>query len=107
MEASKPKSKIERLIENLTGTTEHTYHSRVKSPNFAKDKSYLSDKDQSSPMPVLPRHQQSFVNDKSYLNDKDQSSPMPVLPRHQTLEEYNNARLASQSANSKNFRNFV
>ncbi len=62
LEPSKPKTRIERLLENLTGTTENNYHSNIKSANIY-DRSYLeSGANLEAPMPVLPKtHVDDFI----------------------------------------------
>ena len=76
MEASKPKTRIDRLLENLMGTTEQNYSSGApKTPN---------------------------VYDRSYL-DNHHEDPMPVIPNAQ---KYNDLNSRSESAHSQNFRNF-
>lgn len=64
MNASKSKSRIEKLLQNLTGTTEHSYHSNLKTPNFY-DKSYLENEFDEQPIPVIPQHQNIVDNPES------------------------------------------
>lgn len=64
MKASKSKSRIEKLLQNLTGTTEHSYHSNLKTPNVY-DKSYLENQLDEEPMPVIPQHQNIDDNPES------------------------------------------
>ena len=82
VEAGKPKGRIERLLESLTGTTDHGYHSRIKSAQ---------------------------LYDKSMLENPSGVQPMPVLPKTNSIEDYNmmNQKMMSESAHSKKFQNFV
>ena len=55
VKAGESKSRIEKLLQNLTGTTEQNYHSKMKTPNVY-EKSYLDNKYDEPPMPSIPTH---------------------------------------------------
>lgn len=62
---TKTKSKIEKLLQSLTGTTESAYHTNLKTPNMY-DREYLTRS--ATPDPTLPR-ETSYDEGFKYLKN--------------------------------------